>query len=461
MAFMEDLPVMTYQVRQWTNPSVIGLAQGADPIDVIQNKTRETVLKAVEKGWHGPPYDPFHLAEILRINISPNSDVHDARTVPSTGTSFQIQFNPNRPHGRIRFSVAHEIAHTLFPDCAQNVRNRIQPGWFSEDEWQLELLCNVGAAEILMPYGYTDLEHEAIGIDNLLRLRSEYEVSTEALLLRIAKLTSQSCAIFSAARIADTDSVSDYRIDYSIPSRSWHPTIPSNFRVNASSIIAECTAVGFTAKGREKWSQALPEFDVECVGIPPFPGNRFPRIAGVLTSEDGSKSIALQIVYLFGDARDPRGDGARIIAHIVNDATPNWGRGFAREVKRRWSFIQDEFRDWVSQDRNNLVLGNVHHVAIDEELSIVHMIAQRGIGSSNRPRIRYFALSHALDQLAAIAIEQHASVHMPRIGTGQAGGSWELIRELIDERLVRQGIPVSIYTLPDSIPVELQGMFSL
>ena len=37
---------------------------------------------------------------------------------------------------------------------------------------------------------------------------------------------------------------------------------------------------------------------------------------------------------------------------------------------------------------------------------------------------------------------------MPRIGTGQAGGDWAIIHEMIDEALVRQGVDVTVYTLP-------------
>src|SRR5207245_1567973 len=34
----------------------------------------------------------------------------------------QIEFNPNKPKGRLRYSIAHELAHTLFPDRAEAVR---------------------------------------------------------------------------------------------------------------------------------------------------------------------------------------------------------------------------------------------------------------------------------------------------------------------------------------------------
>ena len=451
---------MTHQERQWTNPSVMGFAQGADPLSAIQTKARQTVVEASERGWQGPPYDPFQLAELLGVGVLPNDAVVDARIVP-VAEGLRIEFNPNRPHGRVRYSVAHELAHTLFPDCAEVVRTRTPSVELRDDTWQLELLCNIGAAELLMPTGYTNLENEGIDIDNLLRLRSEFDVSTEAILLRIAKLTNTPCAVFAAARLSGGGGFPGFRIDYSVPSRTWDVGIPSNFRIESSTVLAECTAIGFTAKGTENWGSDLPVFDVQCVGIPPFPGDRFPRIAGVLTSENVLQPTALQIAYLFGDARKPRGTAKRIIAHVVNDGTPNWGGGFALEVAKEWGFIQEDFRDWVEQDQSNLSLGKIHWAQIEDDLSIVHMVAQRGYGLSTRPRIRYAALSDALDQLHVVASEQGASVHMPRIGTGQAGGNWGLIRELVDERLVRRGTPVFVYALPDRMPSQVQGMLDL
>jgi O-acetyl-ADP-ribose deacetylase (regulator of RNase III) len=76
------------------------------------------------------------------------------------------------------------------------------------------------------------------------------------------------------------------------------------------------------------------------------------------------------------------------------------------------------------------------------------MIAQHGFGPSETPRIRYEALEQCLDQVAAKASAERASIHMPRIGTGAAGGSWELIEELVAEKLPGPHTTVTVYDLP-------------
>lgn len=74
------------------------------------------------------------------------------------------------------------------------------------------------------------------------------------------------------------------------------------------------------------------------------------------------------------------------------------------------------------------------------------MIGQRGIrrGSKGVP-VRYDAIDTALDRLADRTVELGASVHMPRMGCGLAGGSWERVEPLIVQRLVRRGIAVTVY----------------
>ncbi len=177
----------------WTNKSVLEFAEGRDPIAAIIHAARTLALEAIQSGWSGPPFDPLLLAEQLDLALEPTNDVMDARAVPFGTKGIRIEFNPNRPKGRLRFSIAHEVAHTLFPDCRQVVRNRAREGG-QPDDWQLELLCNIAAGEILMPIGSPySLDREPVRIENLLRLRREYGVSMEAILLRVAALTPERC----------------------------------------------------------------------------------------------------------------------------------------------------------------------------------------------------------------------------------------------------------------------------
>ena len=164
---------------QWTNPSVKELAGQDDPLETIVDKTRQLVLDAMDNGWDGPPYDPFQLAELRKISVVPNTDIPDARIMPTSGNP-EIEFNPNRSYARIRFSLAHEIAHTLFPDYKKSIHNR-SGRLKRSDDWQIELLCNVSAAEILMPFGpASEIQKIPIKMSNIIAIKDKYHVSTEA-----------------------------------------------------------------------------------------------------------------------------------------------------------------------------------------------------------------------------------------------------------------------------------------
>src|SRR5207253_142360 len=119
------------------------------------------------------------------LRVLSTDDVLDARTV-SAGTTTTIEYNPNRPRERRRYSIAHEIAHTIFPDYAERVRHRgSHHDAVNKDDWQLEMLCNIAAAEFLMPVGtLPSMDRSSLKIDRLVALRPKYDVSMEAVLIR-------------------------------------------------------------------------------------------------------------------------------------------------------------------------------------------------------------------------------------------------------------------------------------
>jgi O-acetyl-ADP-ribose deacetylase (regulator of RNase III) len=77
------------------------------------------------------------------------------------------------------------------------------------------------------------------------------------------------------------------------------------------------------------------------------------------------------------------------------------------------------------------------------------MIGQHGIRRQNgTPPVRYEAIEQGLKRVADQAHARGATVHMPRIACGLAGGTWDRIEPLIQAELVAKGIPVVVYDFP-------------
>ena len=191
---------------------------------------------------------------------------------------------------------------------------------------------------------------------------------------------------------------------------------------------------------------------MHCLGISPYPNQTFPRVIGLLRPIRQDAQPTAGITYLKGDASAPRGSSPRLIVQIVNDSAFTWGGGFSLAIRQKWPTAQQAYRQWAYDNRQHLSLGNVHLAEAEDNLAVVSMVAQRGYGPSDKPRIRYSALRSCLERLSVFAAKEKATVHMPRIGTGLAGGSWNIVSELIDDVLCRAGINVFVYDLPGAEP---------
>ncbi|MFE6282052.1 macro domain-containing protein [Streptomyces sp. NPDC057877] len=152
------------------------------------------------------------------------------------------------------------------------------------------------------------------------------------------------------------------------------------------------------------------------------------------------------ITYLRGDATAPSVKGVKIIAHVCNDIG-GWGKGFVVALSRRWPQPEAAYRAW-HRDRaaGDFALGAVQLVQVEPYIWVANMIGQRGTrtGSKGVP-VRYEAIGTALGHLAGHAARLDASVHMPRIGCGLAGGKWSRVEPLVTDRLTARGISVTVY----------------
>ena len=464
-AFLQNQrPVQSIQTaRKWKHPSVRLFAEGGNPIEKMILLATDFVLRALEGNTQPTAIDPFLLAEMKRIPVVPNEAITDARLVPLGNDRLQIEFNPSQSRSRVRFSLAHELAHTFFRDCHATIRNRQSHEHFGPHEWELEMLCNIGAAELLMPIAsFPQLRTEALNIDSLMELKDKFEVSPEALLARIARITPESCSMFAASRIESGDLNGRYRLDYAIKSRSWHAVEEFSELLPRKTVAQDCTAIGFTAKGDDSWT-GLGQLHIECVGVLPYHGARFPRVVGIVQPLGKPSKPGATMIYVKGDASQPRGSGPRIIAYNINDKAISWGKGVSRAVAVRWPQAQEAFQRWVFKETGALRLGNTFKTPLEDDLWAFSMVCQHGYGHSLIPRIRYGALKSCLDELVILALKLKASVHIPRLGSGEGGAPWSIVSQIVDETLCRAGIPVTVYDLPNARPEqspELPGLFS-
>jgi len=153
------------------------------------------------------------------------------------------------------------------------------------------------------------------------------------------------------------------------------------------------------------------------------------------------------IRYTEGDATEPSGPGEKIIVHICNDIG-KWGKGFVLAVSRRWKEPEQEFRAAYAR-KPRLALGEVQFVRVSETVTVANVIGQRDIvpDAKGVPPVHYEAIRTGLEEVAAHALEIGASVHMPRIGCGLAGGSWDKIGPIVEEMLANRGVDVTVYDI--------------
>lgn len=153
-----------------------------------------------------------------------------------------------------------------------------------------------------------------------------------------------------------------------------------------------------------------------------------------------------RIHYTQGDATHPLGVGPAIIAHCCNDIGV-WGAGFVLAVSKRWPEPEEEYRALGRKFFDaHIPLGLVQFVEVGEEITVANIVGQHKTSYSGVvPPVRYEALACGFERVATRALAIHATVHMPRLGCGLAGGRWELVEPLIEQKLCARGVEVSVY----------------
>jgi hypothetical protein len=189
-----------------------GEANAASPEAAMRDYARRLVTQYAECfGGVEIPLDMDVLASLRDIRKSelPPVQSEDAELVPDGRGGVEYRVNPDRPETRRRFSVAHEICHTFFPDfetkvwCRSDAKYRLR----SDPADRIEMLCDIGASELLMPL--EPFRADVLAVDSaakLVALIQKYRASPEAVLRRYAEVHPRKvAAVFLAWKLKPTE----------------------------------------------------------------------------------------------------------------------------------------------------------------------------------------------------------------------------------------------------------------
>ena len=116
-------------------------------------------------------------------------------------------------------------------------------------------------------------------------------------------------------------------------------------------------------------------------------------------------------------------------------------------LSSKWKEPEEEYRRWFREE-GKLVQGKIQLVRLEPNLFVANLIGQEGISfKGSVPPIRYASVEKGLNEVANEAERLNASIHMPRIGCGLAGGKWDEIERIINKTLIIKGISVTVYDL--------------
>lgn len=155
-----------------------------------------------------------------------------------------------------------------------------------------------------------------------------------------------------------------------------------------------------------------------------------------------------RIKYTIGDASEVPATGWHIITHCVSDNGRSYGKGFALQLGRKYPYARMNYKRMAADGELQGGMSLSIFPVDGRKLQIVDLVAQHGLG---RQSLRLEWLDLCMHFLVVWAIETNATIHMPRIGCGLAGGKWEDVEAVILKTFnqpLASLVPIIVYDLP-------------
>lgn len=150
-----------------------------------------------------------------------------------------------------------------------------------------------------------------------------------------------------------------------------------------------------------------------------------------------------QIYYITGDATLPVKKPA-VLPHICNDVG-KWGSGYVVALSKRFGNAEGS-PEAVYRKSSPWILGHVTLAQATPDIYVANMVAQHSVKRDGEIKpLRLKALEQCLDIVYTWARSNGFTVHMPRIGTDRAGGTWNEVEPII---LKYMSVDTYVYDLP-------------
>jgi O-acetyl-ADP-ribose deacetylase (regulator of RNase III) len=136
-----------------------------------------------------------------------------------------------------------------------------------------------------------------------------------------------------------------------------------------------------------------------------------------------------------------------VIVHVCNNVGA-WGAGFVIPLGKRYPEARESY--YKMHKEYETILGAVQFVNVEPEhdVYVANLIGQDNIRYvQNIPPVRYEAIREGLKKVREFCIEKGLQVQMPKIGSGLAGGNWEIISDIIQSELSSHNVPVTVLTI--------------
>lgn len=191
--------------------SIIEETGATDATAAVRSKARTVVEQYQQVLGEEPPFNMLAMASFRGLRLS-NDDPRysaDSEIAPEADGRVVLRINKQMPASRQRFSIGHEIGHTLFPDyhLAVQCRRTTARGEVDSDD-VIESLCDVAASEFLFPLAWfssriTDLKLSA---DAIAALANDCQASRDATVRRLVELSDEPlAAIYFSWKLKPTE----------------------------------------------------------------------------------------------------------------------------------------------------------------------------------------------------------------------------------------------------------------